>query len=66
MRNNQNRVAKCGIPIIQKTIFVLMDIVDGVSVPLMETENHLVALAKLIELKKENPFIHQFKIIIKS
>ena len=65
MRNNQNRVTRCGIPIIQKTTFVLMDIVDGVSTPLMEYENYLVALAELTDLKKKYPFIHQFKIIIK-
>lgn len=66
MENRQVSVTKCGIPIVQKTTFVLLDIIDGVSTPLLETENYLVALAMLTDLRKEYQFIHQFKIHIKS
>ena len=66
MENHQVRATKCGIPIIQKTTFVVLDIVDGVSAPLLETENYLVAIRKLTDLRKLCPFIHQFKIQIKS
>lgn len=66
MENRQVSATKCGIPIIQKTTFVLLDIVDGISAPLLETEDYLVAIAMLSDLRKEYPFIHQFKIHIKS
>lgn len=66
MENHQVSVTKCGIPIIQKTTFVVLDIVDGVSAPIWETENYLDALAMLTDLRKVCPFIHQYKIQIKS
>lgn len=53
------------IPIVPKVMYVVHEIVGERKVPLLETPNYLVALAKITELRKKFKYIYKFKIEIK-
>lgn len=55
-----------GIPIITQVTYVVQEIVGELTVPLFETGNYLVALAKITELRKKYKYIYKFKITVKS
>ena len=54
------------IPIVNKVTYVVMQIVGDLRVPLLETPNYLVALAKITELRKKYRYIYKFKVEIKN
>lgn len=54
------------IPIVTKVSYVVMQIIGERKVPLLETPNYLVALAKITDLRKKYRYIYKFKVEIKS
>lgn len=54
------------IPIVTKVSYVVMQIIGERKVPLLETPNYLVALAKITDLRKKYRYIYKFKVEIKN
>lgn len=53
-------------PLVNKVTYVVQEIVGELTVPLFETGNYLVALAKITELRKKYKYIYKFKLTVKS
>lgn len=54
------------IPIVTKVSYVVMQIIGERKIPLLETPNYSVALAKITDLRKKYRYIYKFKVEIKS
>lgn len=50
------------IPIVSRVTYVVQEIVGEMKVPLFETSDYLVALAKIVELRKKYRYVYKFKI----
>lgn len=66
MRNYPLNTTMTGIPIVTQVTYVVQEIVGEMKVPLFETGNYLVALAKITELRKKYKYIYKFKLTVKS
>lgn len=66
MNNYPSNTSFTMFPLVNKVTYVVQEIVGELTVPLFETGNYLVALAKITELRKKYKYIYKFKLTVKS
>lgn len=66
MNNYPSNTSFPMFPLVNKVTYVVQEIVGELTVPLFETGNYLVALAKITELRKKYKYIYKFKLTEKS